>query len=88
MTGLVARKTSDVNDVHLIPTDFISSQFRSVASDQGVDALKIGMNGISSSSPIDCIVSLVVEAQILILVLDPAFVTTHLSSDSLTILRE
>ncbi len=43
ITALTAQSTTGVSGVHLVPGAFIVEQVRAVASDIGVDAVKIGM---------------------------------------------
>jgi hydroxymethylpyrimidine/phosphomethylpyrimidine kinase len=45
ITAITAQNTVAVESVHPIPPDFIRDQVRAVASDIGVDAVKIGMLG-------------------------------------------
>src|ERR1700716_3090346 len=45
ITAITAQNTVGVTDVHSIPPETIVAQVRSVSSDIGVDAVKIGMLG-------------------------------------------
>src|SRR5947209_17703309 len=45
ITAITAQNTVGVTAVHTIPPDIIIAQVRAVASDIGVDAVKIGMLG-------------------------------------------
>ena len=45
ITALTAQNTTGVSGVHATPPDFIVEQVRQVATDIGVDAVKIGMLG-------------------------------------------
>ncbi len=45
ITAITAQNTTGVTDVHGVPGEMIVSQVRAVASDIGVDAVKIGMLG-------------------------------------------
>jgi hydroxymethylpyrimidine/phosphomethylpyrimidine kinase len=45
ITALTAQNTHSVTGVHPVPPEFIVEQVRAVASDLGVDAVKIGMVG-------------------------------------------
>ena len=45
LTALTAQNTKAVTGVHPVPPEFILEQVRAVASDLGVDAVKIGMVG-------------------------------------------
>lgn len=45
LTALTAQNTLGVDGVHPVPGEFILAQVRAVASDLGVDAVKVGMLG-------------------------------------------
>ena len=45
ITALTAQNTLGVTGVHPVPPEFVKEQVRAVASDLGVDAVKIGMLG-------------------------------------------
>src|ERR671916_1089935 len=45
ITALTAQNTLGVTGVHPVPPEFVKEQVRAVASDIGVDAVKIGMLG-------------------------------------------
>jgi hydroxymethylpyrimidine/phosphomethylpyrimidine kinase len=45
VTAITAQNTVEVSDIHVIPPETIIAQVRAVASDIGVDAVKIGMLG-------------------------------------------
>src|SRR5438067_2191887 len=47
ITAITAQNTVAVTDVHPIPPDIIIAQVRAIATDIGVDAVKIGMLGDS-----------------------------------------
>ena len=49
VTALTAQNTVGVSGVHATPPDFIVEQVRQVASDIGVDAVKIGMLGTAAT---------------------------------------
>jgi hydroxymethylpyrimidine/phosphomethylpyrimidine kinase len=49
ITALTAQNTTGVSAVHAAPPDFIVEQVRQVASDIGVDAVKIGMLGTAET---------------------------------------
>jgi hydroxymethylpyrimidine/phosphomethylpyrimidine kinase len=49
ITALTAQNTTGVSGVHATPPDFIVEQVRQVASDIGVDAVKIGMLGTAAT---------------------------------------
>ena len=73
ITALTAQNTLGVTGVHPVPGDFIVEQVRAVASDIGVDAVKVGMLGTAE------IVAAVAEALELLepgtpVVIDPVMV--------------
>jgi len=43
ITALTAQNTLGVQGVHQVPLDFVAAQYRSVAQDMGLDAVKTGM---------------------------------------------
>ena len=49
ITALTAQNTTGVSSVHSVPPDFIVEQVRQVATDIGVDAVKIGMLGTAET---------------------------------------
>jgi hydroxymethylpyrimidine/phosphomethylpyrimidine kinase len=49
ITALTAQNTEAVTGVHPVPGEFIVEQVRAVASDIGVDAVKIGMLGTAAT---------------------------------------
>jgi hydroxymethylpyrimidine/phosphomethylpyrimidine kinase len=49
ITALTAQNTTGVSAVHTSPPDFIVEQVRQVATDLGVDAVKIGMLGTAAT---------------------------------------
>jgi hydroxymethylpyrimidine/phosphomethylpyrimidine kinase len=49
ITALTAQNTTGVSAVHTTPPDFIVEQVRQVATDIGVDAVKIGMLGTAET---------------------------------------
>ena len=49
ITALTAQNTTGVSGVHTTPPDFIVEQVRQVATDIGVDAVKIGMLGTAAT---------------------------------------
>ena len=50
ITAITAQNTLGVQGVHAIPTDMVIAQIDSVASDIGVDAVKIGMIGSAETA--------------------------------------
>jgi hydroxymethylpyrimidine/phosphomethylpyrimidine kinase len=49
VTALTAQNTTGVSAVHTVPPEFIIEQVRQVATDIGVDAVKIGMLGTAET---------------------------------------
>src|SRR5918997_827478 len=47
ITALTAQNTVEVTGVHPVPPDFIVEQVRAVATDIGIDGVKVGMLGTS-----------------------------------------
>src|SRR5690348_7659202 len=45
ITAITAQNTVGVSDIHHVPAETIVAQVRAVASDIGVDAVKVGMLG-------------------------------------------
>jgi hydroxymethylpyrimidine/phosphomethylpyrimidine kinase len=79
ITALTAQNTKGVDDVMVVPPEFVLAQMRSVMSDLAVNAIKIGMLG--SAGIIDAVAEGLSEFPGLPLVLDPVMVAT--SGDSL-----
>src|SRR3546814_2340382 len=50
ITAITAQNTLGVQAVHPVPTDMVLAQIDSVASDIGVDAVKIGMIGSAETA--------------------------------------
>jgi hydroxymethylpyrimidine/phosphomethylpyrimidine kinase len=50
ITAITAQNTIGVQAVHLVPTDIVIAQIKSVVSDIGVDAVKIGMIGSAETA--------------------------------------
>ena len=73
VTAITAQNTLGVDAIHQVPGDVIIAQVRSVASDIGVDAVKIGMLGSAETA------TAVVEALALVpgvpVVVDPVMVS-------------
>lgn len=86
LTAVTAQNTVAVTAVHEVPTDVISAQVDTVATDIGVDAVKTGM--LSSSAIIECVAACLEKHSAISglrrLVVDPVMVAK--SGDSL--LRE
>lgn len=74
VTAVTVQNTLGVEAVHPVPVDIISAQIRSVISDMGVDAVKIGM--LHSSETVIAVKDALQEFQIRNVVLDPVMVST------------
>jgi hydroxymethylpyrimidine/phosphomethylpyrimidine kinase len=89
ITALTAQNTKGVDDVMVVPPEFVLAQMRSVMSDLAVNAIKIGMLG--SAGIIDAVAEGLSEFPGLPLVLDPVMVATSgdplLDEDAVDTLR-
>jgi hydroxymethylpyrimidine/phosphomethylpyrimidine kinase len=74
ITALTAQNTRGVDDVMVVPPEFVLAQMRSVMSDLAVDAIKIGMLG--TQGVIDAVVEGLSEFPGVPVVLDPVMVAT------------
>jgi len=74
ITALTAQNTQGVDDVMIVPPEFVLAQMRSVMSDLAVNAIKIGMLG--SAGVIDAVVEGLSEFPGVPVVLDPVMVAT------------
>lgn len=74
ITAVVDENTIGVTDVHPVPVPFVSGQIKSVLSDVGADAIKIGM--LHSSELIRAVKSTLSEYDAKNIVLDPVMVAT------------
>lgn len=74
ITALVAQNTHGVREIHTPPLEFLDAQFRAVADDVTVDAIKIGMLG---DAPItDAVTAWLPRLGAQHVVLDPVMVAT------------
>lgn len=90
ITAITAQNTVAVTAVHAIPREMIVEQVRAVATDIGVDAVKIGMLGTAETiEAVDEALDLVGDAPV---VLDPVMVAESgsvlLDEDARGLLRE
>jgi hydroxymethylpyrimidine/phosphomethylpyrimidine kinase len=74
ITALTAQNTLGVSAVHPVPTDFVLEQVRSVVSDIGVDAVKIGM--IGSAETANAVAEWLEEHTGVPVVFDPVMIAT------------
>jgi hydroxymethylpyrimidine/phosphomethylpyrimidine kinase len=90
ITALTAQNTKGVDDIMVVPPEFVLAQMRSVMSDLAVNAIKIGMLG--SAGVIDAVVEGLSEFPGVPVVLDPVMVATSgdplLDDDAVDTLRE
>jgi hydroxymethylpyrimidine/phosphomethylpyrimidine kinase len=89
ITALTAQNTQGVDDVMVVPPEFVLAQMRSLASDLAVNAIKIGMLG--SAGVIEAVAEGLREFPGVPLVLDPVMVATSgdplLDEDAVDTLR-
>jgi hydroxymethylpyrimidine/phosphomethylpyrimidine kinase len=76
ITAITAQNTLGVQAVHAIPTDIVIAQIDSIASDIGIDAIKIGM--IGSADTLDAVADRIeaLDLAAIPLVFDPVMVAT------------
>ena len=90
ITALTAQNTMGVQDIHLVPEDFIESQINSIFQDIIVDAVKIGM--IANSSIASLISKNLRKRKVKNIVIDPVMVAkggaTLLESDAIETIRK
>jgi hydroxymethylpyrimidine/phosphomethylpyrimidine kinase len=90
ITALTAQNTKGVDDIMVVPPEFVLAQMRSVMSDLAVNAIKIGMLG--SAAVIEAVVEGLSEFPSVPVVLDPVMVATSgdplLDDDAVDTLRE
>ena len=82
ITAITAQNTVGVSAVHAVPPEIVVEQVRQVASDIGVDAVKIGMLGTTET--IDAVVEALALTGDAPVVLDPVMVAesgAHLLAD-------
>jgi hydroxymethylpyrimidine/phosphomethylpyrimidine kinase len=89
ITALTAQNTQGVDDVMVVPPEFVLAQMRSVASDLTVSAIKIGMLG--TGGIIEAVLEGLDAFPSVPVVLDPVMVSTSgdplLDEDALDLLR-
>ncbi|RAH40530.1 DNA-directed DNA polymerase alpha catalytic subunit POL1 [Aspergillus brunneoviolaceus CBS 621.78] len=73
-TGLTAQNTLGVQDIFIIPPEFVKKQINAGLEDVGADVVKLGM--LSSAETINVIAEALVTHQIPAVVLDPVMVST------------
>ncbi|KAL3488728.1 hypothetical protein BJX62DRAFT_227157 [Aspergillus germanicus] len=73
-TGLTAQNTLGVQDIFVVPAEFVKKQISANLDDVGTDVVKLGM--LSSAETIDVIADALVSYQIPSVVLDPVMVST------------
>mgnify|MGYP003498322033 CR=1 FL=1 len=90
ITALTAQNTQGVDEIMVVPPEFVLAQMRSVMGDLAVNAIKIGMLG--TASVIDAVVEGLREFPGVPVVLDPVMVATSgdplLDEDAVDSLRE
>ncbi|KAL4880460.1 Phosphomethylpyrimidine kinase-domain-containing protein [Aspergillus karnatakaensis] len=73
-TGLTAQNTLGVQDIFVVPAEFVKKQINASLEDVGADVVKLGM--LSSAETIDVIAEALSSYQIPFVVLDPVMVST------------
>ncbi|KAJ5907587.1 heme oxygenase-like multi-helical [Penicillium taxi] len=73
-TGLTAQNTLGVQDIFVVPPQFVKKQIIAGLEDVGADVVKLGM--LSSAETIDAIVEALTIYKVPYLVLDPVMVST------------
>ncbi|RHZ63973.1 putative thiamine biosynthesis protein (Thi-4) [Aspergillus thermomutatus] len=73
-TGLTAQNTLGVQDIFIVPAQFVKKQINAGLEDVGADVVKLGM--LSSAETIDVIAEALTSHQIPSVVLDPVMVST------------
>ncbi|KAL4917310.1 Phosphomethylpyrimidine kinase-domain-containing protein [Aspergillus aurantiobrunneus] len=73
-TGLTAQNTLGVQDIFVVPAEFVKKQISASLDDVGADVVKLGM--LSSAETIDIIADALVSYQIPAVVLDPVMIST------------
>ncbi|KAL4743819.1 Phosphomethylpyrimidine kinase-domain-containing protein [Aspergillus similis] len=73
-TGLTAQNTLGVQDIFVIPADFVGKQIKASLDDVGADVVKLGM--LSSAKTIDVIADALTSYQVPSVVLDPVMIST------------
>lgn len=90
LTALTAQNTRGVSGVHPVPLDFIAAQFRAVASDLSVTAIKTGMLG--DAATVELVARLVGDLPGVPVVVDPVMIATSgdvlLAPDAISAVRD
>lgn len=73
-TGLTAQNTLGVQDIFVIPAEFVKKQINAGLEDVGTDVVKLGM--LSSAETIDVIAETLQTHKVPAIVLDPVMVST------------
>ncbi|KAL4986320.1 Phosphomethylpyrimidine kinase-domain-containing protein [Aspergillus falconensis] len=73
-TGLTAQNTLGVQDIFVVPADFVGKQIKASLDDVGADVVKLGM--LSSAETIDVVADALTSYQIPSVVLDPVMLST------------
>ncbi|BDD58213.1 hypothetical protein MAP00_003510 [Monascus purpureus] len=73
-TGLTAQNTLGVQDIFVIPSQFVKKQINAALEDIGADAVKLGM--LSSAETVEVIAETLVAYKVPYMVLDPVMVST------------
>ncbi|KAJ5666910.1 hypothetical protein N7462_011319 [Penicillium macrosclerotiorum] len=73
-TGLTAQNTLGVQDIFIVPSEFVKKQINAGLEDVGADVVKMGM--LSSAETIDVIAETLSTHQVPSIVLDPVMVST------------
>ncbi|KAJ6172580.1 heme oxygenase-like multi-helical [Penicillium chermesinum] len=73
-TGLTAQNTLGVQDIFVVPSEFVRKQINAGLEDIGADVVKLGM--LSSAETIDVIAETLQSHQVSHIVLDPVMVST------------
>ena len=74
ITALTAQNTRGVTGIELVSPEFVEAQYRSVVSDLGVRAVKIGMLG--TAEIVEVVAALLGEDPAPVAVLDPVMIAT------------
>ncbi|KAJ5176049.1 Phosphomethylpyrimidine kinase type-1 [Penicillium canariense] len=73
-TGLTAQNTLGVQDIFVVPSEFVRKQINAGLEDVGADVVKLGM--LSSAETIDVIAETLQAHKVPVIVLDPVMVST------------
>ncbi|KAH8424555.1 putative thiamine biosynthesis protein (Thi-4) [Aspergillus melleus] len=73
-TGLTAQNTLGVQDIFVVPAEFVKKQINAGLEDVGADVVKFGM--LSSAETIDVVAEALVSHRVPSVVLDPVMVST------------